>query len=111
LFFFALQDNNPSSLLGGGELSFFTPGYSFPARKKLILVGHNTKYRNIPEKTRRFVARPKFANVALSLSRGEATSTLTHPVAYTIAKHPSGISTNAFVQTFLSLWGRLGQSG
>jgi hypothetical protein len=53
----------------------------------------------------------KIANVALSPSGGDATSTLTHPMAYTIAKHPTGVSTNAFIQTFLFLLGRIGQSG
>jgi hypothetical protein len=56
------------------------------------------------------VARPKFANVAFSPSRGEATSTLMHQMAYTIAKRNSGIGRNAFVQTFHSLFGRLVQS-
>jgi hypothetical protein len=50
----------------------------------------------------------KIANVALSSSRGNATSNLTHLMAFTVAKHPSGIGTNAFVQTFLSLLERSG---
>jgi hypothetical protein len=50
----------------------------------------------------------KIANVALSPSRGEATSTLMHPTAYTIAQPCSEIGRNAFVQTFLFLLGRLG---
>jgi hypothetical protein len=36
----------------GGELSFFTPRYSFRARKKMMFMGHNSKYRDVPEKTR-----------------------------------------------------------
>jgi hypothetical protein len=59
----------------------------------------------------RFVARPKFAKVALPPSQGEATSTLIHPMAYMIAQPGSGIGRNAFVQTFFSLLQRLGQSG
>ncbi len=50
----------------------------------------------------------KIANVALSPSQGEATSTLIHPTAYTIAQHCSGIGRNAFVQIFPSLLGKLG---
>jgi hypothetical protein len=50
----------------------------------------------------------KIANVAISLSQGEATSTLMHPTAYAIAQPWSGIGRNAFIQTFLSLLGRLG---
>ncbi len=50
-----------------GELSFFTPRYSFPARKKLIFVGHNTKYRNVSEKQAKVCGQTKIANVALSL--------------------------------------------
>jgi hypothetical protein len=53
----------------------------------------------------------KIANVALSPSRGEATSTLMHPTVYMIARPCSGIGRNASVQTFFSLLGRLGKSG
>jgi hypothetical protein len=53
----------------------------------------------------------KIANVALSPSRGEATSTLMHPTAYRIAQPASGIGRNTFVQTFLHLLQRLGRSG
>jgi hypothetical protein len=52
----------------------------------------------------------KIANVALSPSQSEATSTLMHPMAYMIAQCCSGIGRNVFLQTLLSLLGRLGQS-
>jgi hypothetical protein len=53
----------------------------------------------------------KIANEALSPSQGEATSTLLHPMVYTIAQHHPGIGSITFVQTFFSLLGRSGQSG
>ncbi len=52
----------------------------------------------------------KIANVALSPSWAEATSTLMHPMVYTIAQPGSGINRNAFVQTFLFLLWRSGWS-
>jgi hypothetical protein len=33
----------------GGKMSFFSPRYSFPTKKKNVR--HNTKYRNVSEKT------------------------------------------------------------
>jgi hypothetical protein len=63
------------------------------------------------EKQAKVCSQTKIANAALSPSQGEATFTLMHPMAYIIAMCHSGICTNAFVQTFLSLLGRLGQSG
>jgi hypothetical protein len=65
----------------------------------------------LQKKQAKVCGQTKINNVALSPSRGDATSTLTHPMAYLIAKHPSEICTNAFVQTFLSPLGRLGQNG
>jgi hypothetical protein len=49
--------------------------------------------------------------VALSPFLDEATSTPMHPMVYPIAQRCSGIGKNAFFQSFLSLLGRLGQSG
>jgi hypothetical protein len=91
----------------GDELSFFTPRYSFPARKKRFFVGHNTKYRNFSEKQAKDCGQTKINNVALSPSQGETTSTLMHPMAYTIAQPKFGIGRNTFVQTFSSLLQRL----
>jgi hypothetical protein len=68
----------------------------------------NTK--TTQKKQAKVCGQTKIAKVALSPSRGDATSTLTHPIVFTIAKHPSEINTNIFVQTFLSLLGMLGQS-
>ncbi len=57
----------------GGELSFFTPRYSFPDRIKIV--GHNTKYRSVLEKKAEVCGQTKIANVALSPSGCEAIST------------------------------------
>jgi hypothetical protein len=105
---------NNNQLMLGGELSFFTPRYSFPARNKkrsLWDTTQNTKTSQTQKKQAKVCGQTKIANVALSLSQDEATSTLMHPMAYTIAQHCSGIHRNAFIQTFLSLLGRSEQSG
>ena len=61
----------------GGELSFFTPRYSFPTRKKTWFFWDTTQNTEMSQKKNklRFVARPKFANVALSSSQDGATYT------------------------------------
>jgi hypothetical protein len=62
------------------------------------------------KKQAKVCGKTKIANVALSPSQCEATSTLMHPMVYTIAQRCYGIHRKAFVQTFLSLLERLGQS-
>ncbi len=64
----------PGTMLGG-ELSFFTPRYSFLARKKLMVMGHYSKYRDVPEKQGKVCGQTKIAIVALSPSKNEDTST------------------------------------
>jgi hypothetical protein len=63
------------------------------------------------KKQAKICGQTQIANVFLSPHQGDTTSTLMHPMAYTIAQHFSGIGRNAFIQTFLSLLGRLQQSG
>jgi hypothetical protein len=76
----------------------------------MVFVGHKTQNTETSQKKQAKVCgQTKIANVALSPSQGEATSTPMHLTAYTITQHCSGIGRNAFVQTFLSLLGRLGR--
>jgi hypothetical protein len=49
------------------------------------------------KKQAEFCGQTKIANVAFSPSRGVATFTLMHPMAYTIAQPYSGIGRNTFV--------------
>jgi hypothetical protein len=95
-------------LRGGIEILLPLDTHFLPEKKGFV--GHNTKSRNVPEKQAKVCGQSKFTNVALSPSQGDVTSTLMHPMAYTIAQCCSRISRNAFIQTFLSLFGRLGQS-
>jgi hypothetical protein len=91
----------------GGEFIFFSPRYSFPARKKRWDTTQNTETSQ--QKQAKVCDQTKIADVVLSPSQGEATSTPMHPTGYTIAQRCSGIGRNAFVQTFISLLGRSGQ--
>ncbi len=103
------SNKGQSWMVKGGELSFFTPKYSFPARKKWFLWDTTQNTETSQKKQAKVCGQTKIANVALSLSWGGATSTLMYPTAYKIAHSYSGISRNAFVQTFLYLLGWLGQ--
>jgi hypothetical protein len=67
--------------------------------------------KHLRKKQAKICGQTKITNVACSLSQGKATSTLMHPMAYTIAQPCSGNGRNTFVQTCVSLLGRLGQSG
>jgi hypothetical protein len=83
-----------------GEIAFFSPRYSFPARKNLILMRHNSKYRHPRKNKVRFVVRPKLPLWLIPLwippppSKGD-----------TIAQCHAGIGTNSFIPTFLTLVG------
>jgi hypothetical protein len=80
-------------------------------QKKKVLWDTTQKTKTSQKKQAKVCGQTKIANVALSPSQSDATSTLMHPIAYMIAQHGSGIGRNAFVQTFLTLLGKSGESG
>jgi len=91
----------------GGELSLF-PSYILISRQKKIFYGTQHKIqKGLRENKLRFVARPKFANVALSPSWGEADlyPASPNPMVYTIARCDSGMGKKA--RKWRSGWSRL----
>ena len=82
-------------------------------QKKKILWGSTQNAGKSQKKQAKVCGQIKIANVAHSPSHSqvEAPSTQTYPMVCTISQCHAGIGTNASVQTFLSLLGRLGGSG
>jgi hypothetical protein len=90
-------------VLIGGALRFFTPRYSFLAKKK-FLWDKTQKAETSQKKQAKVCGQTKIANVALFPSQGEATSTLMHPLAYMIAQHCSGIGRNTLSRPSFPCW-------
>jgi hypothetical protein len=74
------------------------------------IVGHNTKYRNVTEKTSWGLWQDQICQCGAFPFRRWGHLHPTSPMAYTIVWHHTEISPIAFVQTFLSCLGRSGWS-
>ena len=86
-----------------GWIEFLLLDNHVPSEIKRIVWDTAQNTETSQNKQAKVCGQTKITDVALSPSWGEATSTKTYPMVYTIAQHHTGNGINAFVQIFLLL--------